>query len=60
MLTFLRFYGIIIIENKKENKIHGDVAELADAWDLKSQGGDIVWVRVPSSPPHMKGDLYEI
>ena len=32
-------------------KGYGDVAESADASDLKSGGGNTVWVQVPSSPP---------
>ena len=33
------------------SSINGDVAELVDATDLKSVGGNTVWVQVPSSPP---------
>ena len=31
--------------------IYAEVAESADASDLKSGGGNTVWVQVPSSPP---------
>ena len=30
--------------------LHGAVAELADAEDLKSSDGDILWVQVPPAP----------
>ena len=31
--------------------LDGAVAELADAGDLKSSEGDLVWVRLPPAPP---------
>ena len=31
--------------------LYGDMVELADASDSKSDDGDIVWVQVPLSPP---------
>jgi hypothetical protein len=34
-------------ENRLYNSLDGAVAELADAADLKSAGGDTVWVRPP-------------
>ena len=34
-------------ENRLYNSHDGAVAELADAADLKSAGGDTVWVRPP-------------
>lgn len=36
---------------------NGDVAESADASDLKSGGSNTVWVQVPSSPRNKNGSI---
>ena len=41
----------LVCGTRLENRIYGDVVELADAADSKSADGDIVWVQVPPSPP---------
>ena len=43
----------LVCGTRLENRIYGDVVELADAADSKSADGDIVWVQVPPSPPRV-------